>query len=73
MPSGSQLYVIYEKLNVNLLVNILKRISIEWISNIDDFLDGSATQVCENAFYLERRHVTSPSMGAQSDMLACLC
>ena len=53
-------------------MNILKSISIEWISNRDDFLDGLATQVCENAFYLERRHITSSSMGAQSDMLSFL-
>ena len=72
MPSGSQLYVIYEKWNVKLRVKILKRISIEWILNLDDFLDGSATQVCENAFYLEIRHITSSSMGAQSDMLSFL-
>ena len=55
MLFGSQLYDIYEKWNVKLRVKILKRISIEWILNLDDFLDGSATQVCENVFYLERR------------------
>ena len=67
MPSRSQLYVIYEKLNVKLLVKILKG-----ISNLDEFLDGSATQVLENAFYLERRYITSSSMGAELDMFSFL-